>query len=225
MFDSSSPLYLSLKVGIVATLIVVISAVALAALLDKKEFKGKHFIESLILVPMVLPPTVIGFALVFLFGRNGPFGILLENLFGIHVYFSWLGAVIASVVVSFPLMYQSAKAAFQKVDSRWQNIGRTMGASEWKVFKDITIPLAWPGLLAGVILTFSRAIGEFGATLMIAGYIPGETDTLPIAIYFAVESGQMEQAIIWVVVLFSFGLMIVYWLLYLNNRKTSKWLQ
>ena len=130
----------------------------------------------------------------------------------LECFFSWIGAVIASVIVSFPLLYQSAKAAFDKVEVKWQDVARTMGASEWRVFWTITIPLAWPGILAGTILAFARGLGEFGATLMIAGYIPGKTDTIPLVIYFAVEAGQMEKAAFWVLIIVSLGLTTITWL-------------
>ena len=127
-------------------------------------------------------------------------------------YFTWIGAVIASIVVSFPLMYQSAAAAFHSLDDRLENAARTIGASEWQVFWTIAFPLAWPGLLAGLVLSFARGLGEFGATLMIAGYIPGKTDTIPMAIYFAVESGQMEKATFWVVIIVALGFSTIMWL-------------
>lgn len=212
------PIWLSVKVAVTSTIIVLGVGVFIAALLDKRSFKGKTIIESLILVPMVLPPTVVGFGLVYLFGKNGPMGSWLESVFNIHVYFSWLGAVAAAVIVSMPLMYQSAKTAFSQVDARYQNAAKTMGAGEWKVFRTVTIPLAWPGLLSGVVLSFARGLGEFGATLMIAGYIPGETDTLPLAVYFAVEAGEMERAVVWVIILFAFGLIAVTWLNRLNEN-------
>lgn len=201
-----SPLFLSVKVAIISTTIVLLTGTLLAHSLGTKRFFGKSVLESILLLPLVLPPTVIGFGLIVLFGSNGPLGILLEKMFGIRVFFSWIGAVIASVIVSFPLLYQSAKAAFDKVEVKWQDVARTMGASEWRVFWTITIPLAWPGILAGTILAFARGLGEFGATLMIAGYIPGKTDTIPLVIYFAVEAGQMEKAAFWVLIIVSLGL-------------------
>ncbi len=207
-----SPLFLSVKVAIISTTIVLLTGTSLAHSLGTKRFFGKSVLESILLLPLVLPPTVIGFGLIVLFGSNGPLGILLEKMFGIRVFFSWIGAVIASVIVSFPLLYQSAKAAFDKVEVKWQDVARTMGASEWRVFWTITIPLAWPGILAGTILAFARGLGEFGATLMIAGYIPGKTDTIPLVIYFAVEAGQMEKAAFWVLIIVSLGLTTITWL-------------
>ena len=217
-----SPLFLSLKVATIATICVFIVSIALAQLMARKDFFGKSIVDALILLPLVLPPTVIGFALIVLFGVNGPLGILLENLFGFRVVFTWIGAAIASFVVSLPLMYQSALAAFEKVDPRWENVGRTMGVSEWKIFRTVTFPLAWPGILAGVILAFARAIGEFGATLMIAGYIPGLTETIPLAIYFAYEAGQMDKAIFWVVIISALGVAAISWVNYWRRKNAIR---
>jgi len=148
------------------------------------------------LLPLVLPPTVVGFFLLLLFGRNGPVGKLLLR-FGASLVFSWPATVIAAAVVAFPLMYLTARAALEQVDSRFLEAARTLGASEWRAFRQIALPLAWPGVLAGTILSFARALGEFGATLMLAGNIPGRTATIPIAIYFAVEADDMRSATAW----------------------------
>lgn len=217
-----SPLFLSLKVASISTVFVFIVSIALARLMVRRDFYGKSIVDALILLPLVLPPTVIGFALIVLFGVNGPLGILLENLFGFRVVFTWIGAAIASFVVSLPLMYQSALAAFEKVDPRWENVGRTMGVSEWRIFRTITFPLAWPGILAGIILAFARAIGEFGATLMIAGYIPGVTETIPLAIYFAYEAGQMDKALFWVIVISSLGVAAISWVNYWRKKNAIR---
>ena len=217
-----SPLFLSLKVAGISTICVFIVSIALARLMVRKEFFGKSIVDAFILLPLVLPPTVIGFALIVLFGVNGPMGILLENLFGFRVVFTWIGAAIASFVVSLPLMYQSVLAAFEKVDPRWENVGRTMGVSEWRIFRTVTFPLAWPGILAGVILAFARAIGEFGATLMIAGYIPGVTETIPLAIYFAYEAGQMDKAIFWVVIISALGVAAISWVNYWRKKNAIR---
>lgn len=217
-----SPLFLSLKVASISTVFAFIVSIALARLMVRRDFYGKSIVDALILLPLVLPPTVIGFALIVLFGVNGPLGILLENLFGFRVVFTWIGAAIASFVVSLPLMYQSALAAFEKVDPRWENVGRTMGVSEWRIFRTITFPLAWPGILAGIILAFARAIGEFGATLMIAGYIPGLTETIPLAIYFAYEAGQMDKALFWVIVISSLGVAAISWVNYWRKKNAIR---
>lgn len=217
-----SPFVLSLKIASISTFFVFIAGILLVRWMGRREFFGKSLIEALILLPLVLPPTVIGFALIFLFGMNGPLGILLEEWFGIRIVFTWVGAVIASFVVSLPLMYQSTLAAFDKIDSRWENVARTMGISEMRIFCTITFPLAWPGIFAGLILSFARGIGEFGATLMIAGYIPGETETVPLAIYFAYEAGQMEKAAFWVIIISSLGLAVMSWLNYWRKKNSLR---
>jgi len=156
-------------------------------------------VDGICLLPLVLPPTVVGFFLLLLFGRNGPLGKLLLRI-GAPVVFSWPATVIAATVVAFPLMYLTARAALEQVDSRFLEAARTLGASEWRVFSAIALPLAWPGVLAGTILSFARALGEFGATLMLAGDIPGKTATIPIAIYFAVEENDVRTALAWCLV-------------------------
>ncbi|MEW9670256.1 molybdate ABC transporter permease subunit [Ammoniphilus sp. 3BR4] len=218
-----TPLYLSLKIAGISTVLVFFSGVLLARLLARRDFTGKSIVESFILLPLVLPPTVVGFGLLLLFGKNGPLGAWLYDTFGIQVVFSWLGAVIASTVVAFPLMYQSAAASFTSIDQRFEKAARTMGASEWRVFWTITFPLAWPGLLAGLVLSFARALGEFGATLMLAGNIPGKTDTMPIAIYFAVEAGQMEKAAFWVVIIVALGFSTIMWLNWWTKRNLRRY--
>lgn len=218
-----TPLYLSLKIAGISTCIVFITGVFLARLLARRDFTGKSVIESLILLPLVLPPTVVGFGLLLLFGKNGPLGAWLNDWFGIQVVFSWIGAVVASTVVAFPLMYQSATASFSSIDRKFEQVARTMGASEWRVFWTVTFPLAWPGLLAGLVLSFARALGEFGATLMLAGNIPGKTDTIPIAIYFAVEAGQMEKATFWVIIIVALGFSTIMWLNWWTKRNIRRY--
>ena len=217
-----SPLWLSLRVAVISTGFVFLTSLALARLMNRREFFGKSLVEALILLPLVLPPTVIGFGLIVLFGVNGPLGILLEQWFGFRVVFTWIGAAIASFVVSLPLMYQSVLAAFDKVDPRWENVARTMGVSEWRIFRTITFPLAWSGILAGLILAFARGIGEFGATLMIAGYIPGVTETVPLAIYFAYEAGDMEKALFWVLIISSLGVAAITWVNYWRKKNAIR---
>ena len=157
--------------------------------------KLKGLIDGIFILPLVLPPTVVGLGLLLLFGKNGPLGQFLL-LMGATVVFSWPATVIAAVVVSFPLMYMTARGAFEQVEHNIEDAARTLGASEWKIFWTITMPLAWPGVAAGTVLAFARSLGEFGATLMLAGNIPGKTTTIPVAIYFAVQSGDMDQALI-----------------------------
>ncbi|MFQ3546330.1 molybdate ABC transporter permease subunit [Halobacillus rhizosphaerae] len=213
-----SPLLLSLKIAAIATVLVFVTGVLLARLIARRNFRGRTIVESVFLLPLVLPPTVVGFGLLYLFGKNGPLGHILLQWFHVQVVFSWIGAVIAAMTVAFPLMYQSASAAFQNYDPNIENAALTMGASKWKVFFTISFPLAWPGLLAGLVLTFARALGEFGATLMLAGYIPGVTDTLPLAIYFEVEAGHMEKAQMWVVIIVALGFSSILWLNWWTKR-------
>jgi molybdate transport system permease protein len=217
-----SPLILSLKTASISTLIVFIAGVVLARLIGRNSFRGKSIIEAIILLPLVLPPTVVGFGLLYVFGKNGFIGRLLLDWFDFQVVFTWYGVIIAAVVVSFPLMYQSAAAAFQQYDPNIENAAYTMGASKWRVFWTISFPLAWPGLLSGLVLSFARALGEFGATLMIAGYIPNVTDTIPLAIYFAVESGNMEAAKFWVIIIVALGFSAILWLNWWSKKNMMK---
>src|SRR5699024_856048 len=138
----------------------------------RNTFVGKNIVEALFLLPLVLPPTVVGFGLLYLFGKNGLIGKVLLEMFDFQIVFTWYGALLAAIVVSFPLMYQSAAAAFQQYDPMMEHAALTLGKSRWRVFWTISFPLAWPGLLAGLVMAFARGLGEFGATLMLAGYIP-----------------------------------------------------
>lgn len=217
-----SPLMLSLKTAAIATVIVFTFGVFTARLISRQKFFGKSAVEAIILLPLVLPPTVVGFALLYAFGKNGFFGKILLDLFDFQIVFSWYGVLIAAVVVSFPLMYQSASAAFQQYDVNIENAARTMGATEWKVFWTVSLPLAWPGLLSGIVLTFARALGEFGATLMIAGYIKGVTDTIPLAIYFAVESGNTEIAKVWAGIIVALGFSAILWLNWWSRKNMER---
>ena len=217
-----TPLLLSLKIAGTATCIVLVFGIFFARLLARNQFPGKRIIESILMLPLVLPPTVVGFGLLYLFGKNGPLGNFLLRAFDFQIVFTWIGAVIAATVVAFPLMYQSASAAFQTYDPNIENAAYTMGASRWRVFWTISFPLAWPGLLAGLVLTFARAFGEFGATLMIAGYIPNKTNTIPLAIYFAVESGDMDKAIFWVICMLIIGFSAILWLNWWSGRNILK---
>lgn len=213
-----TPLWLSLKTAFAATTITFFLGIAIAQWLTIYQGKIKALIDGLLILPLVLPPTVVGFILLLIFGKNGPIGQLLSKL-GTTIIFSWSATVIAATVVALPLMYQTARGAFEQIDTNILDAARTLGASEWEVFWRITIPLSWPGIAAGTILAFARALGEFGATLMLAGNIPGKTQTIPIAIFFAVESGDMKQALIWVVIIISFSLGVV---LFLNRWSKSQ---
>src|SRR5690625_414964 len=217
-----SPFWLSLKTASISTVIVFIIGVLLAYMISRKQFFGKGMIEAFFLLPLVLPPTVVGFGLLYLFGKNGLIGKFLMELFDFQIVFTWYGALLASIVVSFPLMYQSATAAFQQYNKNVENAAFTMGKSRWMVFWTISFPLAWPGLLAGLVLAFARGLGEFGATLMLAGYIPNVTDTIPLAIYFAVESGNMDIATFWVVIIIILGFVAILWLNWWSSRNMMK---
>lgn len=204
------PILLSLKVAIASVLIVTCLSIPVAGHMVKRKFPGKDIVESLMTLPLVLPPSVIGFILLYIFGKNGPLGQFLESMFHVRVVFTIWGAIIAAVVVSFPLMYQSVKAAIESVDPNLENAARTLGAGEFKVFLTITLPLAWNGVLAGFVLAFARSLGEFGATLMIAGNIPGKTQTMPLAIYFYSEAGMSHEAVVLVLIMTIFSFIVIY---------------
>jgi molybdate transport system permease protein len=191
-----SPLLISLATSLVATAVTLVAGLAAAAWRQNRAGAGAALIDGIFILPLVLPPTVVGFLLLLLFGRNGPLGKLLLQ-FGASVVFSWPATVIAATVVAFPLMYITARAALEQVDPHLLQAARTLGASEARIFREVALPLAWPGVLAGTILSFARALGEFGATLMLAGNIPGKTETIPIAIYFAVEADEIQRAMAW----------------------------
>jgi len=184
------PLRLSLQVAALATAICLPPGVGLAWLLARRHFWGRDILAALVVLPMILPPTVLGYYLLQGLGRRSLVGEFLEDAFGLRLAFAWEGAVIASAVVALPLMVLSARAAFEAVDPSLENTARTLGRTNLAVFFTVTLPLAWPGVVAGTVLAFARAIGEFGATLMFAGNIPGKTQTMPIAIYDAWQSGD-----------------------------------
>lgn len=195
-----SPLWISLKTAGLATIIIFLLGTAVAYWMLGYRGRWKSLIEGVLIAPLILPPTVVGFLLLVLFGKNGPFGKVMQQ-FDFTLIFTWYAAVLSAVVVSLPLMYKTALGAFEQIDPNLLQVARTLGASERRVFGRILLPLAIPGLLAGTTLAFARALGEFGATLMLAGNIPGQTQTIPMAIYFAVEAGAMGQAWFWVIVI------------------------
>lgn len=194
MDEAWTALALSLKVAGLATVLDLVLGVGVGYGLARLRFPGRDVIDALLTLPMVMPPTVLGYYLLVLIGRQGPIGGWLEEAFGIHLIFTWQGAVIAASVVAFPMVFKSARAAFESVDSQLEQAARVLGVSEIGVFFRVTLPLAWRGILAGVLLAFARALGEFGATLMVAGSIPGKTQTLSIAVYEAVQAGQDDVA-------------------------------
>jgi molybdate transport system permease protein len=215
-----SPLWISLATSITATLITLILGLSAAAWRQGRRGPGMALVDGIFLLPLVLPPTVVGFFLLLLFGRNGALGKLLLAM-GTTIVFSWPATVITASVVAFPLMYLTARAALEQVEPRLLNAARTLGATEWRVFHEVALPLAWPGILAGTILAFARALGEFGATLMLAGNIPGRTATIPIAIYFAVEGNDVRRALIWCAVDAGISLVLLAGLYYWTHAQRS----
>jgi molybdate transport system permease protein len=185
---------LSLKVALWATAIDIVFGVAAGFALARYRFPGRELVDSILLLPMVLPPTVLGYYLLVVVGRRGWLGGWLERTFGIHLIFTWQGAVLAASVVAFPFVCKSARAAFENVDPQQEQAAKVLGLAAPAIFLRVTLPLAWRGILAGVLLAFARALGEFGATLMVAGSIPGKTQTLSIAVYEAVQAGQDDLA-------------------------------
>ncbi|MGM9525606.1 MAG: molybdate ABC transporter permease subunit [Peptococcaceae bacterium] len=204
------PIFLSLRIASIATVFSFFLGVFLAYILNKRKIPGKNFWETLITLPMILPPSVTGYFLLILLGKRGAIGSALIDLFGFKIIFTWYAAVIAASIVSLPLMYQNVKAAFLNVDPSYERAARTLGSSEFRIFWTITFPLAWPGIISGIVLSFCRAIGEFGATLMVAGNIPGKTQTVPTAIYYAVENGnsQLANTLVLIMTVFSFVLIL-----------------
>lgn len=187
-------LLLSLKVAGWATLLNLVIGVSLGAAMSRWRFPGREVLDTMFTLPMVLPPTVLGYYLLVLVGRNGPLGAWLDEHLGINLIFTWQGAVIAAAIASFPLVFKPARAAFESVDPRLEQAARVLGIKDSGIFFRVTLPLAWRGILPGLLLAFARAMGEFGATLMVAGSIPGKTQTLSIAIYEAVQAGQDGRA-------------------------------
>lgn len=207
-----SALELSLKVATWCMVLGLLPGIALAWLLARKEFTGKGLVDALILLPMVLPPVVPGYLLLVAFGRNGWAGKFLHEWFGISLAFNWTGAVLASLIMGLPLMIQPIRLAFQLIDSRLENAARTLGAGPWRVFFTITLPLSLPGILVGAILSFSRSLGEFGATITFVGNIEGETRTLPLAIYSYVHQPGGEapaMRLIWLSIALALGALLI----------------
>lgn len=188
------PLALTLKVAGWATLLNLFLGVAIGWAMARWRFPGRDLVDAALTLPMVMPPTVLGYYLLVLIGSQGPIGAWLLQHFGIRLIFTWQAAVIAATIVSFPLVFKAARAAFETVDPQLEDAARSLGLSEAAVFFRVSLPLAWRGVLAGLLLAFARALGEFGATLMVAGSIPGQTQTLSIAVYEAVQAGQDDTA-------------------------------
>lgn len=204
------PVLLSLKISLVTLAVVFVIGTLLAKFMAKSHFRGKIVAETIFMLPLVLPPTVIGFLLIVIFGNSSPVGRWIQSIFDHPVMFTWWAAVIASTVVSLPLMYQSAKTGFSEVDILVEEAARVDGASEWSVFFFVSMPIAAKSLISGAIMSFARALGEFGATLMFAGNIPGRTQTMSTAIYMSIESGNMSLAwmLVIVMILISFSMLL-----------------
>ncbi|ARJ13378.1 molybdate ABC transporter permease subunit [Staphylococcus lugdunensis] len=214
-----TPFWISLKVAVISTIIVMILSIIIARLLYRGTGHFTKLLESLILLPIVLPPTVMGFILLIIFSPRGFVGQFFQNVLHLPVVFTMTGAVIASVIVSFPLMYQHTVQGFRNIEPKMLNTARTMGASENKIFFKLILPLSKRAILAGIMMSFARAIGEFGATLMLAGYIPNKTNTLPLEIYFLVEQSRENEAWLWVLVLVAFSIAVIDTLNFANRDK------
>lgn len=213
-----SPLWISLKTGIVATFFSFFLGIFAARRIMKLRPSLKAILDGILTLPMVLPPTVAGFFLLLLFSKRRPFGMFLFDTFGIKVVQSWLGCIIAATVIAFPLMYRNARAAFELIDANLVYAGRTLGMSEFSIFWEIVVPTAGPGIASGTILTFARALGEYGATSMLAGNIPGKTATISQRIAMVIQDQDYVTAGVWV----SIVLLIAFLAIFLMNLISSK---
>ena len=188
------PLVLTLKIAAWATALNLVLGIFAGYALARWRFPGRELVDAALTLPLVMPPTVLGYYLLVVIGTHGPLGAWLLQHLGIRLIFTWQAAVIAATIVAFPLVFKAARAAFETVEPQFEDAARTLGIGDWAVFFRVTLPLAWRGILAGLLLSFARALGEFGATLMVAGSIPGKTQTLSIAVYEAVQAGQDDIA-------------------------------
>jgi len=211
------PLWLSLRVAVISTAVALVLGLWLAWTLANRQFRGKEVLDAAVTLPLVLPPTVLGYYLLVVLGRNSPVGELYEWLFGAPLVFTWQAAVVAALFHSTPLLVKSARAAFESVDRSYERAARNLGASELRLFWRVTLPLARRSILAAAALAFARSLGDFGVTLMIAGNIPGRTQTVAIAIYDAVEAGNGTVARVLVLILSAVALLV----LSLANRLTT----
>lgn len=209
-----SPLIISIKTSLVAVFFTFILGIIAARIIMNASGKVQWILDVIFTFPLVLPPTVVGYILLVIFGKNSVIGQFLSKI-GIYIIFTWQATVIAAIIVSFPLMYRAAKGAFEQIDTNLIWAARTLGLSEFKIFVNIMIPLALPGIISGTILAFARALGEFGATLMIAGNIPKVTQTIPIAIYFANAAGKTKEASFWTLIIIAISFVVLgimnYW--------------
>lgn len=211
------PLLLSLQVTIVASVLILIFGLGLGIFLARKQFPGQIFVSTLLNLPLVLPPSVVGYFLLLALGR----GSLIREWFGINLLFTWQAGAIASTVVALPLMVESTRAAIANVNPELEAAARTLGSTEWEVLGRITIPLAYRGILAGFSLSVARGLGEFGATLMVAGSIPGRTQTLPLAIYDAVQSQRYDLANVMVLIMTTIAFALLWWVRRLERKKVK----
>lgn len=212
------PLTLSLRIALIATVFVVVIGVALGWLLARKRFFGRELLDAMVTLPLVLPPTVMGYYLLVLLGRASPVGQAIESVTGEPLVFTWKGAVVAAIVGALPLVVKTSRAAIASVDADLEDAARTLGKTEWQVFRRVTLPLASRGIIAAAMLAFARSLGDFGATLMVAGNIPGRTQTASIAIYDATQAGRTDYALMLVIILSAAALALVY----ATNKLTMK---
>lgn len=204
-----TPFYISLKTGIVATIVCFFLGILTAWWVMKARSRVRAIVDGILTLPLVLPPTVAGFFLLLLFSRRRPVGIFLYDQFGIKVVQTWLGCLIAASIIAFPLMYRNARAAFEQVDKNLIYAGRTLGMSEFTIFRKVLLPNAKPGIASGTILTFARALGEYGATSMIAGNIPGKTATVSQEIAMVLQDGNYEKAMLWSVIVLGVAFVVI----------------
>ena len=215
-----SPIIISMKTATIAILFTfILGLLAARWILYRKSDATRIFWDGIFTMPLVLPPTVAGFFLLVFFGSYGPVGKLFQNYLGIKIAFSWGATILAAVVMSFPLMYRSARGALEQIDEDLIFAARTLGMSEWNIFWKVQMPIAWPGVISGAVLAFARGLGEFGATAMIAGNIRGKTRTLPLAVYSAVASGKMDDAGQYVVILVGISFIVVVCMNYFSMER------
>jgi molybdate transport system permease protein len=187
--------FFTIEVSALSTLLILPFGIAIAWLLARRDWPGKAIVETVVMLPLFVPPVATGFVLLMLFGRHGPLGSILQRGASIDIVFTWRAVVLAGAVMSFPLLVRTAQSAFQEVSTRFEDIARTLGAGEWRVFGTISLPLALPGVIGGTVLAFARAMGEFGATVVVAGMIPRQTMTISLAIYQNIQLGHDSAAL------------------------------
>ena len=211
-----TPLWISLKIALAATVVTFFLGLVAAWGVTRLR-RAKHVVDGILSVPLVLPPTVVGFLLLMLFGQSTAFGRMLNSI-GVNLIFTWQGGVIAAVVVSFPVMYRGMRGAIEQVDENLIYAARTLGMKEFMILRKVLLPSAWPGIAASAMLSFARALGEFGATIMIAGNLPGKTQTMSVAVYTAMQGGNRDLALKWVLIIVGFSLTILILMNYLTGK-------